>query len=61
MGTPAVARADAIIYLRIIFAAVPFMYFFMFMQMAQRGAGDSTTPFWFLAWRSSSTSASTRC
>ena len=25
------------------------MYFFMFMQMAQRGAGDSTTPFWFLA------------
>jgi putative MATE family efflux protein len=48
MGTPAVARADAIIYLRVIFAAVPFMYFFMFMQMAQRGAGDSTTPFWFL-------------
>ncbi|MHB8529897.1 MAG: MATE family efflux transporter, partial [Caulobacteraceae bacterium] len=43
------ARADAIIYLRIIFASVPFMYFFMFMQMAQRGAGDSTTPFWFLA------------
>jgi putative MATE family efflux protein len=48
MGTPAVARADAIIYLRVIFASVPFMYFFMFMQMAQRGAGDSTTPFWFL-------------
>jgi len=49
MGTPPVARADAIIYLRIIFAAVPFMYFFMFMQMAQRAVGDSTTPFWFLA------------
>ena len=49
MGTPPEAREDAIIYLRIIFAAVPFMYFFMFMQMAQRGAGDSTTPFWFMA------------
>ena len=49
MRTPAVAREDAIVYLRIIFASVPFMYFFMFLQMAQRGAGDSTTPFWFLA------------
>ena len=49
MGTPPAARDDAIIYLRIVFASVPFMYFFMFMQMAQRGAGDSTTPFWFLA------------
>jgi putative MATE family efflux protein len=48
MGTPVIARPDAIIYLRIVFASVPFMYFFMFMQMAQRGAGDSTTPFWFL-------------
>jgi putative MATE family efflux protein len=49
MGTPVEARADAIIYLRIIFIAVPFMNFFMFLQMAQRGAGDSVTPFWFLA------------
>ncbi len=49
MRTPAVSRADAIVYLRIIFACVPFMYFFMFMQMAQRGVGDSTTPFWFMA------------
>ena len=49
MRTPAVSREDAIVYLRIIFACVPFMYFFMFMQMAQRGAGDSTTPFWFMA------------
>jgi putative MATE family efflux protein len=48
MGTPAEARAPAIVYLTIVFAAVPFMYFFMFMQMAQRGAGDSTTPFWFM-------------
>src|SRR3984957_6622937 len=49
MHTPPDSRADAITYLRIIFASAPFMYFFMFMQMAQRGAGDSTTPFWFLA------------
>ena len=49
MHTPPEARDDAIIYLRIIFVSSPFMYFFMFMQMAQRGAGDSTTPFWFLA------------
>jgi putative MATE family efflux protein len=49
MGTPGEARADAVIYLRIIFAAMPAMNFFMFLQMAQRGAGDSITPFWFLA------------
>ncbi len=48
MRTPPDARADAIVYLRIAFSAVPFMYFFAFMQMAQRGAGDSTTPFWFM-------------
>ncbi len=48
MRTPMEARADAISYLRIAFSAVPFMYFFAFMQMAQRGAGDSTTPFWFM-------------
>jgi putative MATE family efflux protein len=49
MGTPAPSRADAIVYLRIVFYSVPFMYFFMFLQMAQRGAGDSRTPFYFLA------------
>ncbi|MDE2356497.1 MAG: MATE family efflux transporter [Alphaproteobacteria bacterium] len=49
MGTPLESRADAIIYLRIIFASVPFMYFFMFLQMGQRGVGDSNTPFWFMA------------
>ncbi len=48
MDTPPEARAGAIIYLRIIFASVPFMYFFVFMQMTQRGAGDSTTPFYFM-------------
>jgi putative MATE family efflux protein len=49
MGTPMESRPDAIIYLRLICAALPFMYFFMFLQMAQRGVGDSTTPFWFMA------------
>jgi putative MATE family efflux protein len=47
MGTPAAARADAIAYLRVIFAAMPFMYFFSFVMMAQRGTGDSRTPFYF--------------
>ncbi len=49
MRTPPAARLDAIIYMRIVFAAMPFMYFFMFLQMAQRGAGDSRTPFYFMA------------
>lgn len=48
MHTPPAARDDAIVYLRIIFIAMPFMYFFMFLQMAQRGAGDSKTPFYFM-------------
>jgi putative MATE family efflux protein len=47
MRTPADARADAIAYLRVIFTAMPFMYFFSYMMMAQRGTGDSRTPFWF--------------
>jgi putative MATE family efflux protein len=47
MKTPAAARADAIAYLRVIFAAMPFMYFFSFVMMAQRGTGDSKTPFYF--------------
>jgi putative MATE family efflux protein len=47
MRTPPDARADAIAYLRVIFAAIPFMYFFNFMMMAQRGTGDAKTPFYF--------------
>jgi putative MATE family efflux protein len=49
MHTPKAASDEAIIYLRIMFASMPFTYFFMFMQMAQRGAGDSRTPFYFMA------------
>lgn len=47
MGTPGDARQQAVDYLRVIFLAMPFMYFFSFVMMAQRGAGDSRTPFWF--------------
>ena len=48
MHTPESAREEAIVYLRIIFLAMPFMFFFIFLQMAQRGAGDSKTPFLFM-------------
>lgn len=48
MGTPAISRAEAEIYLRIVFLSMPFMCLFIFLQMAQRGAGDSKTPFYFL-------------
>ncbi len=47
MGTPVESRADAITYLRIIFLSMPFQYYFMFLQMAQRGVGDSRTPLYF--------------
>ena len=47
MDTPPEARAMAEDYLRVIFLAVPFMYFFAFMVMAQRGAGDARVPFYF--------------
>ena len=47
MKTPGAARLDAIAYLRVIFAAMPFVYFFSFVMMAQRGTGDSRTPFYF--------------
>lgn len=47
MGTPADARAGAIQCLRMLFAAVPSVYFFNFVMMAQRGVGDARTPFYF--------------
>ena len=48
MGTPGEAMGEAESYLRIVFLAMPFMYFFAFLQMAQRGVGDSRTPFRFM-------------
>ena len=48
MKTPLDARPDAIAYLRVVFLAMPFMYFFAYLMMAQRGLGDSRTPFVFM-------------
>ena len=47
MGTPPGAKELAIAYLRVIFTAIPILYFFTFLMMGQRGAGDSRTPFYF--------------
>lgn len=47
IGTPGAAHDQAITYLRVIFMAMPVMYFFNFLQMAQRATGDSRTPFYF--------------
>src|SRR5690606_15126960 len=49
MGTPPAALPLAEAYLRIIFLAVPFMYLFAFAGAVLRGAGDTRTPFVFLA------------
>ncbi|WP_281719129.1 MATE family efflux transporter [Pandoraea apista] len=48
LGTPGDARAFAVAYLRIIFVALPVMYFYNFVMMALRGAGDARTPFRFM-------------
>lgn len=48
MHTPEDAAPLAVIYLRIIFVALPFMYFYNFVMMSLRGAGDSRTPFYFM-------------
>jgi putative MATE family efflux protein len=47
MDTPAEVRPLAEEYLRIVFLSMPFMSVFAFMVMAQRGAGDAKTPFFF--------------
>ena len=49
MRTPADALPYAHDYLRIIFAALPFSFGFFFVMAVLRGAGDSRTPFLFLA------------
>lgn len=47
MGTPDEARPLAEAYLRMVFLSMPFLCVFAFFVMAQRGAGDSRTPFYF--------------
>jgi putative MATE family efflux protein len=49
LHTPADAVPFALAYLRIIFMALPFLYGFFFVMAVLRGAGDSKTPFIFLA------------
>ena len=48
MRTPADALPFATDYLRVVFAAVPFMFATTFVMMVLRGAGDARTPFYFL-------------
>ena len=48
MAMPPDALPLASAYLRIIFAALPFMFGFSFVMMILRGAGDARTPFVFL-------------
>lgn len=49
MGTPAASLPLAEAYLQVIFLAVPFLYMFAFISAVLRGAGDTRTPFVFLA------------
>jgi len=48
LNTPAEAMDMAIIYTRLMFAGTPLMFGFNLVMSVMRGAGDSTTPFWFL-------------
>ena len=49
LGTPPDALPLARTYLRILFVAIPAMNFLAFVMTALRGAGDSRTPFAFMA------------
>ncbi|TBR35942.1 MULTISPECIES: MATE family efflux transporter [Dyella] len=48
LGTPADALPYAVPYLHMIFVAMPTIYFYNFLMMTLRGAGDSRTPFLFM-------------
>ena len=48
MRTPADAFPLAMLYMRVIFLALPFMYLYAFAMAVLRGAGDSKTPLYFL-------------
>jgi putative MATE family efflux protein len=49
MGAPPETLPLASAYLRVIFLALPGLFLFTFAMMALRGAGDSKTPFVFMA------------
>lgn len=48
MQTPPDALALAVAYMRVIFLALPCLYMYAFVMSVLRGAGDSTTPFFFM-------------
>jgi putative MATE family efflux protein len=48
LGTPGEALGMAETYLRIIFVALPFIYFLTFLTMTLRGSGDARTPLIFM-------------
>lgn len=48
LNTPEEAMDMAIIYTQIMFAGTPLLFGFNLIMAVMRGAGDSTTPFWFL-------------
>ena len=48
MQTPAESLPLALVYLRVMFLALPMSYGYFFVMAALRGAGDSKTPFYFL-------------
>ncbi|AFC87594.1 MATE family efflux transporter [Frateuria aurantia] len=48
LETPATSLPYAHDYLKVIFIAMPAMFFFTFLMMALRGAGDAKTPFLFM-------------
>ncbi|HEX6859947.1 MAG TPA: MATE family efflux transporter [Caulobacteraceae bacterium] len=49
LGTPGEALGMAEDYLRVIFLALPALYFLTFLMMTLRGAGDARTPLIFMA------------
>ncbi|MDP4097746.1 MATE family efflux transporter [Paenibacillus sp. P96] len=48
LNTPVESLEMAIIYTRIIFAGIPFMFGYNYIMTVMRGSGDSKTPFYFL-------------
>jgi MATE family, multidrug efflux pump len=48
MSTPPDSLELAVAYMRVIFLALPFLYLYAFVMAVLRGAGDSTTPFYFM-------------
>lgn len=48
LNTPAESLEMAIIYTRIVFIGIPFMFGYNYIMTVLRGSGDSKTPFYFL-------------